>query len=112
MARVFDCHHGVSNHLELSVAPRERFPKMTMDEWLDHTVTSHVARLDEGGIDQAAIHASVGYRRTDGLAATRRQNDVAALYRDRASGRLPAAFGVAEPLYADDSLAEIDRCKN
>ena len=111
MVRVFDCHHGVSNHLELSLAPREHFPKLSLEEWLDQTVTSHIARLDQGGVDQAAIHASVGYRRTDGLAATRRQNDVVARYRDRAGGRLPAAFGVAEPLYGDDSLPEIDRCK-
>ena len=110
--KVFDCHHGVSNHLELSMAPREQFPSLTMQEWLDQTVTSHMARLDAGGVDQAAIHASVGYRRSAGLDAMRSQNNCIARYRDCSNGRLPAAFGVAEPLFADDSLPEIDRCKH
>src|SRR6516165_7147374 len=101
--RVFDCHHGVGNQLELNLGPREHFPKLTMDEWLDRTVSSHLARLDASAIDLAAIHAGVVYRRTSGLADTRRQNDYVALYRNRAGGRLPSAFGVAEPLYADDS---------
>jgi predicted TIM-barrel fold metal-dependent hydrolase len=110
--KVFDCHHGVSNHLELSLAPRERFPQLTMNEWLDQTVTSHIARLDAGGVDQAAIHASVGYRRSAGLDAMCSQNNCVARYRDRSNGRLPAAFGVAEPLFADDALPEIERCKH
>ena len=111
MLQVFDCHHGVSNP-ELSVAPRNPAAAFSLTEWLDCTLADHCERMDAGGVAQAAIHASVGYRRTEGLAATRRQNDFVARYRDHSGGRMPAAFGVAEPLYAEDSLPEIDRCCN
>jgi predicted TIM-barrel fold metal-dependent hydrolase len=68
--------------------------------------------MDAGGVDHAAIHAAFGYRHTLGLAATRAQNDFTAAYRNRAPDRFRAAFGVAEPLYGDDSLPEIDRCRH
>jgi predicted TIM-barrel fold metal-dependent hydrolase len=108
--KVFDCMHGVSNP-DLSLAQRDPSMSLSLDAWLDDVVPQHLARMDAGGVDHAAINASVVYRRTEGIAATRRQNDYVAQYRDRAMGRLPAAMGVAEPLYAEDSLAEIDRCK-
>ena len=109
--RVFDCHHGVTNP-ELSTAPRRADRPVSLDAWFDKAVPEHVERMDAGGVDQAAIHAITRYRRTLGLAATKSQNDFVAAYRDRAPDRLPVALGVAEPLYAEDSLPEIDRCKH
>jgi predicted TIM-barrel fold metal-dependent hydrolase len=111
MVRVFDCHHGVS-HPELKLAPRDPSAAFSLDNWLERTVAEHLGRMDAGGVDQAAIHGSQTYRRTEGLNATRRQNDFIARYRDQGGGRLPAAFGVADPLCAEDSLPEIDRCKH
>jgi predicted TIM-barrel fold metal-dependent hydrolase len=100
----------VSNPL-LGLTPRDPAGPISLPAWLDATVADHLARMDAGGVDQAAIHGGVGYRRTDGLTATREQNDFVATYRSRAPDRLPTAFGVVEPLYAEDSLPEIDRCK-
>ena len=53
-----------------------------------------------------------GFRCSAGLDAMRGQNNCVARYRDRSGGRLPAAFGVAEPLFADDTLPENDRCRH
>ncbi len=108
MSPVFDCHHGVSNP-QLTLAPGGG--PASLESWLDWAVADHLGRMDVGGVDHAAIHAAFGYRHTHGLAATRAQNDFTAAYRDRAPNRFRAAFGVAEPLYGEDSLPEIDRCK-
>ena len=63
MFRVFDTLHGVSNP-QLSLAVRD--PSISIDAWLDKTVPEHLGRMDAGGVDQAAIHGSAVYRRTEG----------------------------------------------
>jgi predicted TIM-barrel fold metal-dependent hydrolase len=68
--------------------------------------------MDEGGIRQAIAIPGHNYNRADGIAATRRENDAIAAYRDRLADRFPVAAGVVEPLDEAAGLLEIDRMSN
>jgi predicted TIM-barrel fold metal-dependent hydrolase len=62
------------------------------------------------GISAGIVMASNVYERPDGIADTRRQNDLAAAFRDRFSDTFPVAIGTVEPNYGVEvCLAEIHR---
>ncbi|MBV9579066.1 MAG: amidohydrolase family protein [Chloroflexi bacterium] len=62
------------------------------------------------GISAGIVMASNVYERPDGIADTRRQNDVAAAFRDRYPDTFPVAMGTVEPNYGVEvCLAEINR---
>ena len=61
------------------------------------------------GVRQAIAIPGHNYNRADGIAATRRENDAIAAYRDHLPSRFPVAAGVVEPLDEAAGLAEIDR---
>jgi predicted TIM-barrel fold metal-dependent hydrolase len=110
---VFDCHHS-PHGAEHSIAPRSAAPvagsPAEQARAVDAIVESHLAIMDRDGVTWAALHADFVYRRANGIADTRAVNDWTAAYRDRQPVRFPVVFGVAEPLYCEDGLPEIDRC--
>ena len=73
---------------------------------------SRLSKLDARGVSQAVVIPNHAYLRPQGLADTRKVNDAIAAYRDRTPDRFPAAVGISEPLYGEQGLAEIDRCKS
>jgi predicted TIM-barrel fold metal-dependent hydrolase len=79
---------------------------------VDDEVATRLRFMDEGGIRQAIAIPGHNYNRSDGIAATRRENDAVAVYRDHLPQRFPVAAGVVEPLDEAAGLLEIDRMSN
>jgi predicted TIM-barrel fold metal-dependent hydrolase len=76
---------------------------------VDEEVATRLRFMDSARITQAVAIPGHNYNRADGIAATRRENDVIAAYRDRLPERFPVAAGVVEPVDEQAGLAEIDR---
>ena len=107
---VFDCHQhmGSTGDAHGIVVPGAvRGATMVDDE-----VTTRLRFMDQGGIRQALAIPGHNYNRADGIAATRRENDAIAAYRDHLPERFPVAAGVVEPLDEAAGLSEIDRMAN
>ena len=104
---IFDCHQhmGSTGDAHGIVVPGSvRGATIVEDE-----VATRLRFMDQGGIDQAIAIPGHNYNRADGIAATRRENDAIAAYRDHLPERFPIAAGVVEPLDEAAGLAEIDR---
>jgi predicted TIM-barrel fold metal-dependent hydrolase len=103
---VFDCHHHVGDvrHAVGSVSADE-LETVVADDGV-----GRLALMDEGGVDMALVMPGHSYEQPDGVAATRRQNDRVAAYRDARPDRFPVAAGVVEPLHGSVSLDELERC--
>jgi uncharacterized protein len=108
---IFDCHHHVGD------------VKAFLGDYLTDDATGpadatavemkrRIEIMDEGGVRQAAVIPGHGYERPNGVADTRAVNTAIAAYRDSEPDRFPVAIGVAEPLYCDASIPELDRCAN
>jgi uncharacterized protein len=107
---VFDCHQhmGSTGDAHGIVVPGAvRGATMVDDE-----VATRLRFMDQGSIRQALAIPGHNYNRADGIAATRRENDAIAAYRDHLPERFPVAAGVVEPLDEAAGLAEIDRMAN
>ena len=72
-------------------------------------VATRLRFMDRAGIAQAVAIPGHNYNRADGIAATRRENDAIAAYRDRNPDRFPVAAGIVEPLDQSAGIAELDR---
>jgi len=68
--------------------------------------------MDEGAIAQAVVSPGHSYDRTDGIAATRRENDRIAAYRDAMPERFPYAAGIVEPLDLRGGPDELRRIRD
>ena len=104
---IFDCHQhmGSTGDAHGIVVPASvRGATIVEDE-----IATRLRFMDQGGIDQAIAIPGHNYNRADGIAATRRENDAIAAYRDHLPERFPIAAGVVEPLDEAAGLAEIDR---
>jgi predicted TIM-barrel fold metal-dependent hydrolase len=104
---VFDCHQHMGSTADAHgvVLPGQvRGGRIVAEE-----VATRLRFMDDGGIRQAVAIPGHTYDRSDGIAATRRQNDAIAAYRDHRPDRFPVAAGIVEPLDEAAGLAEIDR---
>ena len=107
---IFDCHQhmGSTGDAHGIVVPGQvRGATIVGDE-----VATRLRFMDHGGVRQAIAIPGHNYNRADGIAATRRENDAIAAYRDHLPSRFPVAAGVVEPLDEAAGLAEIDRMAN
>jgi predicted TIM-barrel fold metal-dependent hydrolase len=80
------------------------------DDGLDADVESRLATLSRRGVDKTVVIGAHAHLRPDGLADTRRMNDVVGEYRDRRPDRFVAGIGIVEPLYGERGLEEVDPC--
>ncbi len=102
---VFDCHHHVGDVREFLSGDVATGSPSDSEERRER-----VRIMDAGGVRQAAVIVGHGYRRVNGIADTRRENDRIAAYRDGEPSRFPVAVGVVEPLYRERGFDEIERC--
>jgi predicted TIM-barrel fold metal-dependent hydrolase len=65
--------------------------------------------MDDAAIAQAVVMPGHSYDRTDGIAATRRENDRIAAYRDANPDRFPVGVGLVEPLDISGGPGELRR---
>jgi len=107
---IFDCHQhmGSTGDAHGIVVPGSVRGAAIVDD----EVATRLRFMDEGGIRQAIAIPGHNYNRSDGIAATRRENDAVAAYRDHLPQRFPVAAGVVEPLDEAAGLLEIDRMSN
>jgi predicted TIM-barrel fold metal-dependent hydrolase len=104
---VFDVHQHVGKTMQTGGddgAKAESGVRLDPEELKRRLETMEVL-----GIQQAMVSPGYSYNRADGIAATRRQNDAIAAYRDAMPDRFPIAAGVVEPRDEAAGLAEIDR---
>src|SRR4029450_5872525 len=92
---VFDCHQhmGSTGDAHGIVVPGSVRGATIVDD----EVTTRIRFMDQSGIRQALAIPGHNYNRADGIAATRRENDAIAAYRDHLPARFPVAAGVVEP---------------
>ena len=107
---IFDCHQhmGSTGDAHGIVVPGQVRGAAIVDD----EVATRLRFMDHGGVRQAIAIPGHNYNRADGIAATRRENDAIAAYRDHLPSRFPVAAGVVEPLDEAAGLAEIDRMAN
>lgn len=108
---IFDCHHHVGDvtaflgdYLGDDTGGPADATAIEMKRRIDI--------MDSGGVRQAAVIPGHGYERPNGIADTRAVNTAIAAYRDEQPDRFPVAIGIAEPLYGEASLPELERCRN
>ena len=77
----------------------------------EQDASQRAALMDKAGIDWALLQPSHGYPRTDGLRSTMRVNETMGTYKRLLPHRFRAVLGTVEPLYGEQGLPEIDRCK-
>jgi len=90
-------------------------PKMDYPIGQELPIADDVARrikpMDAIGITWAVLQPSHDYLRPDGIKDTMHVNDRMAAYQAHAPERFRAVLGVAEILYGERSLPEVERCK-
>jgi predicted TIM-barrel fold metal-dependent hydrolase len=104
---IFDCHQhmGSTGDAHGTVIPGQvRGARIVAEE-----LETRLRLMDERGVRQALAIPGHNYDRADGIAATRRENDGIAAYRDHRPDRFPVAAGVVEPLDEAAAMAELDR---
>jgi predicted TIM-barrel fold metal-dependent hydrolase len=78
-------------------------------ESIELDIARRADAMRSSGVSQAIVIPGHAYLRPDGIKDTRAANDGIAAYRDARPDLFPAAIGVAEPLYGDVGLKELDR---
>jgi hypothetical protein len=88
---LFDCHQhmGSTGDAHGIVVPGQVRGATIVDE----EVATRLRFMDQGGIRQAIAIPGHNYNRADGIAATRRENDAIAAYRDHLSRALSGRRG-------------------
>jgi predicted TIM-barrel fold metal-dependent hydrolase len=102
----FDVHHHVGDP---TLSHAVRFPGTGEDIVREQEVRTRIRLMDKVGIAQALVMPAHTYDRSEGIAATRRENDAIAGYRDANRDRFPVAGGVIEPLDFSAQREEIRR---
>ena len=111
---VLDAHHHYGDLTEWGGALPTATPigEITSEEYHRIELETRLAAMDEQSVHQAVIIGSHSYLRPEGLADTRRVNDGVAAYCKRHPNRFPAGVGIAEPLYGEAGLPEIERVRS
>jgi predicted TIM-barrel fold metal-dependent hydrolase len=111
---VLDAHHHYGDLTEWGGTLPTATPlgDISRDEYHRIELETRLAAMDEQNVRQAVIIGSHAYLRPNGLVDTRRVNDGVATYCARMPERFPAGVGIAEPLYGEAGLAEIDRIRD
>ena len=78
---------------------------------VEQDAARRISMMDQAGVDWAVLQPGHGYIRVDGLRDTMRVNDRMATFKRLYPTRFRAVLGVLEPLYGEQGLPEIDRCK-
>jgi predicted TIM-barrel fold metal-dependent hydrolase len=101
--KIFDVHQHVG---DLAIGGGEA--RRGWDAERDHA--QRVPVMDRYGIHSASVLPSLQYLRPNGVADTRRINDLAAAYRSQFQDRFPIAAGTVEPLHGvEPGVEEIRR---
>ncbi len=101
--RVFDIHA----HLD---PPSENFSDFgSPDEVIAKDYSQRVKYLDQNGIEQSVLTTGFTYRRTEGIASTRKMNDLVATYVAKHSDRFPVGIGTVQLSDGEASLHELER---
>jgi predicted TIM-barrel fold metal-dependent hydrolase len=101
--RVFDIHA----HFD---PPSENFADFgSPDEVIAKDYAQRVKYLDRNGIEQSVLTTGFTYRRTEGIASTRKMNDLVANYIAKHSDRFPVALGTVQLSDGEASLVELER---
>ncbi|MBV9661862.1 MAG: amidohydrolase family protein [Acidimicrobiales bacterium] len=102
---IFDVHYHFGRHysewLDGEPAPDA--------EWAEATYQERVEEMGRVGCDRSVVLPGDFYPRVDGLAATRRANDLVHGLVQRDPDRFPFGLGTVDPQYGPAGLAEIDR---
>lgn len=111
---ILDAHHHYGDLTEWGGALPTATPlgKVTSEEYHHVELDTRLGAMDAQRVRQAVIIGSHSYLRPNGLADTRRVNDGVAAYCQRRPARFPAGVGIAEPLYGEAGLSEIDRVRS
>jgi predicted TIM-barrel fold metal-dependent hydrolase len=112
MFDIIDGHHHYGN-LASSVGlmgPPGQKP-LSNDQFDAIELETRLRVLDGQSVRQAVIIGGHAYLRPHGIPDTQAVNDGVARYRDQNISRFPAAVGITEPLYGEEGLVEVDRCK-
>jgi uncharacterized protein len=102
---IFDVHYHFGRHYSEWLGG-EPPPD---DEWADATYDERVAEMARVGCDRSVVLAGDFYPKVDGIAATRRANDLVQGLVRRDPQRFPVGLGTVDPQYGPAGLAEIDR---
>jgi predicted TIM-barrel fold metal-dependent hydrolase len=101
--RVFDIHA----HFD---PPSENFSDFgPPDEVIAKDYSQRVKYLDRNGIEQSVLTTGFQYRRTEGIASTRKVNDLVATYVAKHSDRFPVGIGTVQLSDGEASLQELER---
>jgi predicted TIM-barrel fold metal-dependent hydrolase len=101
--RVFDIHA----HFD---PPSENFSDFgSPDEVIARDYAQRVKYLDRNGIEQSVLTTGFTYRRTEGVASTRKMNDLVASYVAKHSDRFPVGLGTVQLSDGEASLLELER---
>jgi len=101
--RVFDIHA----HFD---PPAENFSDFgPAEEVIAKDYSQRVKYLDRNGIEQSVLTTGFQYRRTEGIASTRKVNDLVATYVAKHSDRFPVGIGTVQLSDGEASLQELER---
>jgi predicted TIM-barrel fold metal-dependent hydrolase len=101
--KVFDIHAHID-------PPSENFAEIgSPDEVIARDYAQRVKYLDRAGIDQSVLTTGFTYRRAEGVASTRKMNDLVATYVARHSDRFPVGIGTVQLSDGEASLVELER---
>jgi uncharacterized protein len=100
---VFDIHA----HFD---PPSENFADFgSPEEVIAKDYNQRVKYLDSNGIEQSVLTTGFTYRRTEGIASTRKVNDLVATYVSKHSDRFPVGIGTVQLSDGEASLVELER---
>jgi predicted TIM-barrel fold metal-dependent hydrolase len=101
--KVFDIHA----HFD---PPSENFADFgSPEEVIAKDYNQRVKYLDSNGIEQSVLTTGFTYRRTEGIASTRKVNDLVANYVSKHSDRFPVGIGTVQLSDGEASLVELER---
>jgi len=101
--RVFDIHA----HFD---PPSENFSDFgNPEEVIAKDYSQRVKYLDRNGIEQSVLTTGFQYRRTEGIASTRKVNDLVATYVAKHADRFPVGIGTVQLSDGEASLQELER---
>lgn len=112
MFDILDAHHHYGSlDSSIGLMGPSSDVSMTAEQFDAIELATRLRLLDEQAVRQAIIIGGHAYLRPHGITDTQKVNDRVARYRDDNPSRFPGAVGIAEPLYGEEGLSEVDRCK-
>jgi predicted TIM-barrel fold metal-dependent hydrolase len=90
--------------------PAEKFSDFgPFEQVIAADYSRRVKYLDSAGIEQSVLTTGFTYRRTEGIANTRRMNDLVAAYVAKHADRFPVGIGTVQLSDGEASLRELER---